>query len=178
MRMAEIGDVRAAEVARLAHDSRTRSSSTTTSTGRSSGATTTSASYAARAPGGPRRPPPREARLPAEDGGAGRPLLGRSGEQAAAARERDALPRGGRVAEGDPDAREVGRPEGRAAEGGRAAAVPGGLGDRAERAALPRADEGPRTRLADPREAAPPPQPQARRVVGLAAAGRPHHPRA
>ncbi len=126
---------------------------------------------------GPRHHPPREARLPPQDRRAGRPLLGRPREQAPAARERDALPRGGRLAEGDPAAREVGRSEGQAAERGRAAAVPRDVGHGAERAPLPGLDQGPRPRLEHPREAAAPPQQEDRRVVGLAHAGRPHHPR-
>ena len=103
-------------------------------------------------------------------------MVGRPGEQAAAARQRDALSGARRLAEGDPDAHEMGRPEGQAPGRGRAAAVPRDVGHRAERAPLPRVEqiaEG----LGDPREAAPSPQREARRVVGLAHARRPHDPR-
>jgi hypothetical protein len=75
------------------------------------------------------------------------PLLGHPG-QAAAARQRAALPRAASARRRPAEAREVGRPEGQAPERGRAAAVPE-LGDGAERAPLPRLDEGP-ARLGDP----------------------------
>jgi HEAT repeat protein len=66
------------------------------------------------------------------------------------------------------------RSEGQAAQRGRAAAVPRDVGHRPERAALPRMEQGPGARLADPREAAAPSQQEDGRVVGLAAAGRSH----
>ncbi len=80
-----------------------------------------------------------------------RSVVGRPGEQAAAARQRDALPRARRLAEGAADAHEVGGPEGQAPGGGRAAAVPGDVGDGAERAALPRLDARRRGRGASSR---------------------------
>ena len=175
MRMAEIGDVRAAEYLgwRMAQDPlKLYNEVDWPELRRDDNERVYGGAHARR----PRGAPPREARLPPEGRRAGRPVVGRPGEQAAAARQRHALSRARRLPEGHADAHEVGGPEGQAPGRGRAAAVPRDLGDGAERAPLPRLGEG-AERLGHPREAAAPPQREARRVVGLAHAGRPHHPR-
>ena len=109
MRMAEIGDVRAAEVLgwRMQQDPLKLYNDVDWPELRRDD---NERVYGGAAPGRPRGDPPGEARLPPEDRRAGRALLGRPGQQAAAARQRHALPRGRGIAEGHPDARALGRP--------------------------------------------------------------------
>ena len=129
----------------------------------------------------PGRPAPRAARHAPQDRRAGRPLLGRPGQQASAARERDALPRGGGLDQEHLDAlRGLVRPEGRKLPNeGAQPALPRRRGRRRGGALRYLGwTQGSRARLADPREAAPPEEQEARRVRGTPSMqGRAHDPR-
>ena len=178
MRMAEIGDVRAAEVLgwRMKQDPlKLYNDVDWPELRRDDNERVYGGAHARR----PRGHPPREARLPPRRRPSRASSTG-SIRTTSRSRTRTACASSRRWArtKAIPMLEALGRPEGQAPERGRAAAVPRRRGRRRRARSATSAGRRTRRAVADPREAAPPPQPKLDVSWDSLHAGRPHHPRA